>query len=67
MGGLVYLLRVNPKVKIYAPRENFGVYGFSLPGSFYWKDESLPAEQCYYDGTPPGSNEIWQCLAQSQL
>lgn len=53
MGGLNYLLRVNPKVKIYAPKENFGVYGFSLPSSFYPKDESLPSEQRYYDGTPP--------------
>jgi 7,8-dihydropterin-6-yl-methyl-4-(beta-D-ribofuranosyl)aminobenzene 5'-phosphate synthase len=32
MGGLDYLLSVNPKVKVYAPKENFGVYGFSLPG-----------------------------------
>ncbi len=53
MGGLDYVLSVNPKVKIYAPRENFGVYGFSLAGSFYRKDESLPPEQRYYDGTPP--------------
>ena len=53
MGGLDYLLSVNPKVKIYAPKENFGVYGFSLPSSFYRKDESLPPEQRYYDGTPP--------------
>jgi 7,8-dihydropterin-6-yl-methyl-4-(beta-D-ribofuranosyl)aminobenzene 5'-phosphate synthase len=53
MGGMEYLLNINPKVKIYAPKENFGVYGFSLPGSFYRKDESLAAEQRYYDGTPP--------------
>jgi 7,8-dihydropterin-6-yl-methyl-4-(beta-D-ribofuranosyl)aminobenzene 5'-phosphate synthase len=53
MGGLDYILSVNPKVKIYAPKENFGVYGSSLPGSFYRKDESLPPEQRYYDGTPP--------------
>jgi 7,8-dihydropterin-6-yl-methyl-4-(beta-D-ribofuranosyl)aminobenzene 5'-phosphate synthase len=53
MGGMSYLLSVNPKVKIYAPKENFGVYGFSLPGSFYRKDESLPPEQRYFDGTPP--------------
>jgi 7,8-dihydropterin-6-yl-methyl-4-(beta-D-ribofuranosyl)aminobenzene 5'-phosphate synthase len=53
MGGMDHLLRVNPKVKIYAPKENFGVYGFSLPGSFYRKDESLPPEQRYYDGAPP--------------
>jgi len=53
MGGMEYLLSINPKVKIYAPKENFGVYGFTLPGSFYRKDESLAAEQRYYDGTPP--------------
>lgn len=53
MGGLNYLLGVNPKVKIYAPKENFGVYGFSLPSTFYRKDTSLPAEQRYYDGKPP--------------
>src|SRR3989442_10485359 len=34
MGGMDYLLSVNPKVKIYAPKENYGAYGFSLPGTF---------------------------------
>lgn len=53
MGGLSYLLSVNPKVKIYAPKENFGVYGFSLPSTFYRKDTSLTPEQRYYDGKPP--------------
>lgn len=53
MGGLTYLLSINPKVKIYAPKENFGVYGFSLPSSFYRKDISLPPQQRYYDGNPP--------------
>src|SRR3954466_16067905 len=53
MGGMEYLLSVNAKVTIYAPKENFGVYGFSLPSSFYRKDESLPPEQRYYDGAPP--------------
>ena len=53
MGGMSYLLSVNPKVKIYAPKEGFGVYGADLPSSFYRKDESLPAEQRYYDGAPP--------------
>jgi 7,8-dihydropterin-6-yl-methyl-4-(beta-D-ribofuranosyl)aminobenzene 5'-phosphate synthase len=53
MGGLTYLLKVNPTVKIYAPKEGFGVYGSDLPGSFYRKDESLPPEQRYYDGAPP--------------
>lgn len=53
MGGLTYLLTVNPNVKIYAPNENFGVYGFSLPSSFYRKADGLPSEQRYYDGAPP--------------
>ena len=41
MGGLTHLLSVNPSVKIYAPKEPFGVYGSSLPSSFYRKAESL--------------------------
>jgi 7,8-dihydropterin-6-yl-methyl-4-(beta-D-ribofuranosyl)aminobenzene 5'-phosphate synthase len=53
MGGLAYVLSVNPKVKIYAPKEGFGVYGADLPSSFYRKDASLSPEQRYYDGTPP--------------
>jgi len=53
MGGVAYLLSVNPKVKIYAPKDGFGVYGADLPSTFYRKDESLPSEQRYYDGKPP--------------
>jgi 7,8-dihydropterin-6-yl-methyl-4-(beta-D-ribofuranosyl)aminobenzene 5'-phosphate synthase len=53
MGGMAYLLSVNPKVKIYAPKESFGIYGADLPSSFYRKDTSLPPEQRYYDGQPP--------------
>ena len=54
MGGLTYLLKVNPTVKIYAPKEGLGgVYGSDPPSSFYRKDPSLPAEQRYYGGAPP--------------
>jgi 7,8-dihydropterin-6-yl-methyl-4-(beta-D-ribofuranosyl)aminobenzene 5'-phosphate synthase len=53
MAGLSYVLSVNPTVKIYAPKEGFGIYGSSLPSSFYRKDESLPSEMRYYDGKPP--------------
>lgn len=53
MGGLTYLLRVNPTVTIYAPKEGFGVYGGDLPSTFYRKDPSLPQEQRYYNGAPP--------------
>jgi 7,8-dihydropterin-6-yl-methyl-4-(beta-D-ribofuranosyl)aminobenzene 5'-phosphate synthase len=53
VGGFSFLQSVNPKVKIYAPKENFGVFGSDLPSTFYRKDESLPAEMRYYSGTPP--------------
>ena len=53
MGGLAYLLKVNPAAKIYAPKEGFGVYGSDLPSTFYRKEASLPPEQRYYDGVPP--------------
>ena len=54
MGGLTYVLKVNPNVKIYAPKERSGVYGDDQPSStWYRKDASLPAEQRYYRGAPP--------------
>ncbi len=53
IGGFSFLHSVNPQVKIYAPKENFGVFGSGLPGTFYRKDDSLPAEMRYYGGTPP--------------
>jgi 7,8-dihydropterin-6-yl-methyl-4-(beta-D-ribofuranosyl)aminobenzene 5'-phosphate synthase len=51
--GLNYLLRVNPSVKIYAPQENFGVFGAALPGTFYKRNEALPSDMRYFDGNPP--------------
>jgi 7,8-dihydropterin-6-yl-methyl-4-(beta-D-ribofuranosyl)aminobenzene 5'-phosphate synthase len=54
MGGLAYVLKVNPSVKIYAPKERSGVYGDDQASStWYRKDVSLPGEQRYYSGTPP--------------
>jgi 7,8-dihydropterin-6-yl-methyl-4-(beta-D-ribofuranosyl)aminobenzene 5'-phosphate synthase len=53
MAGLSYVLSVNPKVKIYAPKEGFGIYGSSLPSTFFRKDDSLPEEMRYYGGKPP--------------
>ena len=53
LGGLSFLQSVNPKVRIYAPKENFGVFGSDLPSTFYRKNDSLPAEMRYYSGTPP--------------
>jgi 7,8-dihydropterin-6-yl-methyl-4-(beta-D-ribofuranosyl)aminobenzene 5'-phosphate synthase len=53
MAGLSYVLSINPTVKIYAPKEGFGIYGSSLPSSFYRKDENLTPEMRYYGGAPP--------------
>src|SRR5436190_16771366 len=51
--GLNHLLKVNPTVKIYAPQENFGVFGAALPGTFYRRNESLPPDMRYFEGKPP--------------
>src|SRR6202051_3260003 len=53
MAGLNYVLSVNPTVKIYAPKEGLGIYGFSLSSVFYRKEETLPPEMRYYGGAPP--------------
>lgn len=67
MGGMSYLLSVNPKVRIYAPKEGFGVYGADLPSAFYRKDESLPAEQRYYDGKPPDVMRFGSAWPQANI
>lgn len=48
--GLNHLLTVNPGVTIYAPQENFGVFGAALPGGFYRRNEALPTDMRYFDG-----------------
>ena len=53
IGGLAHVLKVNPRVKIYAPKEGFGVFGGDLPGSFYRRDTVLARQRRYYDGSPP--------------
>ena len=53
MGGLNHLMQINSNVQIYAPKENFGVFGASLPGSFYRKAETLQTDMRYFDGKPP--------------
>ena len=51
--GLSYLLRVNPGITIYAPREGFGVFGAGLPGTFYRRESLLPERMRYFHGDPP--------------
>lgn len=51
--GLSYLLQINPGVRIYAPKELFGVFGGAIPGTFFRRDSTLPARMRYFDGDPP--------------
>ena len=55
VGGVPFLLKVNPKVKIYATKDSFlgGIFGSDVPSAAFRKDEALPAEMRYYGGTPP--------------
>lgn len=53
--GLSYLLSVNPKIKIYAPAELFGVFGSTLPKGFYKKVEALPSNMRYFNGEEPAA------------
>ncbi|HYC31163.1 MAG TPA: MBL fold metallo-hydrolase [Gemmatimonadales bacterium] len=50
--GLAHLLRVNPSVRIYVPKESFGAFGSRLPSAFYRRNDSLPERMRYYDGHP---------------
>jgi 7,8-dihydropterin-6-yl-methyl-4-(beta-D-ribofuranosyl)aminobenzene 5'-phosphate synthase len=51
--GITYLLSVNPNVKIYTPDEPFGLFARGVPNSFSRKDEALPANMRYFNGSPP--------------
>jgi len=55
IGGMPYLLKANPDIKIFAPKENFGIFGSSLPSSFYHKDNTLSKNKRYFDGAPPNT------------
>jgi 7,8-dihydropterin-6-yl-methyl-4-(beta-D-ribofuranosyl)aminobenzene 5'-phosphate synthase len=50
ISGVNYLLRLNPTVKIYAPAEPWGPFGWEAPNSFFRKDPSLPSDMRYFDG-----------------
>ena len=53
MAGLAHVLSINPALEVTAPKEGFGIFGSSLPSSFYRKAEALPPDMRYFDGTPP--------------
>jgi 7,8-dihydropterin-6-yl-methyl-4-(beta-D-ribofuranosyl)aminobenzene 5'-phosphate synthase len=55
ISGLNYLLRINPTVRIYAPADPWGPFGWDAPNSLYRKDQSLPSNMRYFDGDPPAA------------
>jgi 7,8-dihydropterin-6-yl-methyl-4-(beta-D-ribofuranosyl)aminobenzene 5'-phosphate synthase len=61
-GGLAYLLRVNPAVTIYAPKERFGIFGGDVPTTIIRPDTALPARMRYFGGMVPSelsSSTVW--------
>jgi len=61
-GGLAYLLRVNPKVRVYAPVERFGIFGGPVPATIIRPDTALPARMRYFGGVVPAelsSSTVW--------
>ncbi|HET7469208.1 MAG TPA: MBL fold metallo-hydrolase [Gemmatimonadales bacterium] len=61
-GGLPYLLRINPAVKIYAPYERFGLFGGPVPTTIIRPDTTLPSRMRYFGGATPAqlrSSTVW--------
>jgi 7,8-dihydropterin-6-yl-methyl-4-(beta-D-ribofuranosyl)aminobenzene 5'-phosphate synthase len=53
--GLKYVLSVNPKVTVYAPREGFGQFGGEMPRTFFRPVSDLPAKMRYFGADYPPS------------
>jgi len=56
--GLKYVLKINPTVTVYAPREGFGQFGGSLPSSFLHPVPNLSAKMRYFEGNYPDTLSI---------
>ena len=67
IAGLPVVLRRNPRVRVYAPRENFGVFGSSLPATFYRRDTSLPAEMRYFGGRPEAELQFGSAWPEARV
>jgi 7,8-dihydropterin-6-yl-methyl-4-(beta-D-ribofuranosyl)aminobenzene 5'-phosphate synthase len=67
VSGLSYVLSVNPHVKVYAPKQGFGMFGSDLPSKFYRKDDSLPADMRYYDGAPPETMKFGSVFPRANI
>jgi 7,8-dihydropterin-6-yl-methyl-4-(beta-D-ribofuranosyl)aminobenzene 5'-phosphate synthase len=66
--GLREVLRILPHVPIYAPHEPGGIFGSTLPGSFYRPLVSLPDSMRYFGGRVPDhirSGTLWPGAAMT--
>ena len=63
--GLNHLLKVNSAVKVYAPQENFGVFGAALPSTFYKRNESPSCGHAVFRWKPAGHASFRQPVARS--
>jgi len=67
IAGLSYLLSVNPGVKIFAPKENFGVFGSTQSSTFYRRNPELSRERRYFDGKPPDTLRFGEAWATANI
>lgn len=51
--GLQYVLKINPTVTVYAPKESSSQFGGTYPQGFLRPVPSLPAKMRYFDGAYP--------------
>jgi glyoxylase-like metal-dependent hydrolase (beta-lactamase superfamily II) len=67
MAGLNHVLSVNPKVKIYAPKEGFGIFGSSLPSQLLPKGRLLATGDALLRWRAAGGHEVRRRMAARQL
>jgi 7,8-dihydropterin-6-yl-methyl-4-(beta-D-ribofuranosyl)aminobenzene 5'-phosphate synthase len=58
--GLKYVLKVNPAVTVYAPKEGSSQFGGTFPQAFLRPALSLPAKMRYFDGNYPDKLPVGQ-------
>ncbi|HEX4542783.1 MAG TPA: MBL fold metallo-hydrolase [Candidatus Acidoferrum sp.] len=58
--GLKYVLKVNPAVTVYAPKEGSSQFGGTFPQAFLRPAPSLPAKMRYFDGNYPDKLPVGQ-------
>lgn len=58
--GLKYVLKVNPTLTVYAPKEGSSQFGGAYPQAFLRSAPSLPAKMRYFDGNYPDKLPVGQ-------